>query len=145
MKYIAYGSNMMRRQMADRCPDAKLIGMGYLTGARLEFYLHATVEKTGNSRDRVPVAVWEISGADEASLDLYEGVRGGYYTKEVWPVTLSDGSEAEGLIYIMKRIRQSPPTDTYYYGIRDAYRDLGLDAQIPTVLQPALQRSLDRQ
>ena len=63
----------------------------------------------------------------------------------VWPVTLSDGSEAEGLIYIMKRIRQSPPTDTYYYGIRDAYRDLGLDAQIPTVLQPALQRSLDRQ
>ena len=39
MKYIAYGSNMVQEQMAVRCPDAKLIGTGYISGARLEFYL----------------------------------------------------------------------------------------------------------
>ena len=44
MKYIAYGSNMVQHQMAYRCPNAKLIGMGYLRNYRLEFYLHATVE-----------------------------------------------------------------------------------------------------
>ena len=89
MKYIAYGSNMVQEQMAFRCPDAKLIGMGYLEGARLEFYLHATVERTGKKRNRVPVAVWEISRADEISLDRYEGVAGGYYTKETFLLTMN--------------------------------------------------------
>ena len=46
MKYIAYGSNMSGEQMAVRCPGAKLVGTGILEGAQLEFYLHATVEKT---------------------------------------------------------------------------------------------------
>ena len=42
MKYIAYGSNMVEEQMAVRCPEARLVGTGYISGARLEFYLHAT-------------------------------------------------------------------------------------------------------
>ena len=144
MKYIAYGSNMVEEQMAWRCPDARLIGMGYLEGARLEFYLHATVERTGNKRNRVPVAVWEISKADERQLDLYEGVKGGYYGKETWPVIMNDGSRIEGMIYIMKMIRYAPPHSSYYYGIRDAYRKLGLGSKVRTVLEPALMRSLAR-
>ena len=39
MKYIAYGSNMVKEQMAYRCPGAKLIGTGYLPNHRLAFYL----------------------------------------------------------------------------------------------------------
>ena len=144
MKYIAYGSNMVEEQMAWRCPDAKLIGMGYLAGARLEFYLHATVERTGDKRNRVPVAVWELSRSDEISLDRYEGVSGGYYTKEIWPVIMNDGSQIEGLIYIMKMIRKAPPYSSYYCGIRDAYRKLGLSSKVKTVLEPALIRSLAR-
>ena len=144
MRYIAYGSNMVREQMDYRCPDAKLIGMGYIEGARLEFYLHATVEKTGNKRNRVPVAVWEISRKDEISLDRYEGVAGGYYGKEIWPVRMNDGSEINGMIYIMKLIRQSPPYADYYRGICGAYRKLGLAAKIRTVLEPALLRSFAR-
>ena len=35
MKYIAYGSNMIEEQMAYRCPDARLIGVGYLPGYQL--------------------------------------------------------------------------------------------------------------
>ncbi len=73
MKYIAYGSNMVKEQMEYRCPDAKLIGTGYIERARLEFYLHATVERSRIKRARVPVAVWEISGEDEQRLDRYEG------------------------------------------------------------------------
>ena len=143
MKYIAYGSNMVQEQMVHRCPDARLIGTGYLSGAQLEFYLHATVEKTGDQRNRVPVAVWEISDRDEKSLDRYEGFPS-YYTKERWPVRMSDGSQIDGMIYIMNMIRQSPPSSSYYRGIEDAYRKLGLRSQINTVLKPALERSLRR-
>lgn len=143
MKYIAYGSNMMQKQMAYRCPDAVLIGTGYISGARLEFYLHATVEKTGNEKDRVPVAVWEISKTDERYLDRYEGYPD-YYIREEWPVTMDDGSETTGMIYLMNRIRQSPPHNSYYEGIADAYRSLGLEEQIGTVLEPALERSRAR-
>ena len=144
MKYIAYGSNMVQEQMAYRCPDAKLIGTGYISGARLEFYLHATVEKTGDMRNRVPVAVWEISPKDERSLDRYEGFPS-YYTKESWPVHMNDGSQIDGMIYIMNMIRQSPPHSQYYDGIENAYRKLGLRSQINTVLKPALERSLQRE
>ena len=144
MLYIAYGSNMVKEQMAFRCPDATLVGTGRIEGARLEFYLHATVERTDDPAETVPVAVWEISELDESSLDLYEGVRGGYYTKETWPVLMDDGSRIEGLIYIMKLIRNSPPTRSYYNGIQNAYMELGLADQIRPVLEAALNRSLSR-
>ena len=143
MKYIAYGSNMVQEQMAYRCPDARLIGTGYIAGARLEFYLHATVEKTGDQRNRVPVAVWEINSKDEKNLDRYEGYPS-YYIKDTWTVHMNDSSEIEGMIYLMNMIRQSPPVRQYYEGIADAYRKLGLRSQIKTVLKPALERSLQR-
>ena len=130
MKYIAYGSNMVEEQMAVRCPEARLIGTGYISGARLEFYLHATVEKTGDKRNRVPVAVWEINDKDERSLDRYEGYPS-YYIKEEWPVHMIDGSEIR-------------PHTQYYDGIANAYRRLGLGSQIKTVLKPALERSIAR-
>ena len=143
MVYIAYGSNMVEDQMAFRCPEARLIGTGYISGARLEFFLHATVEKTNDRRNRVPVAVWEINDRDEKSLDRYEGFPH-YYVKETWTVHMDDGSEIEGMIYIMNMIRQLPPMNSYYQGIAEAYRRLGLRSQIKTVLQPALERSLAR-
>ena len=143
MKYIAYGSNMVQEQMAVRCPEAKLIGTGYISGARLEFYLHATVEATGDKRNRVPVAVWEINDRDERSLDRYEGYPS-YYGKERWTVHMTDGSEIDGMIYLMKMIRKSPPPEQYYAGIANAYRSLGLGSQIKTVLKPALERSIAR-
>ena len=143
MKYIAYGSNMVEEQMAVRCPSAKLIGTGYISGARLEFYLHASVEKTNDKRNRVPVAVWEINDADEQSLDRYEGFPS-YYVKDRWWVHMNDGSEIKGMIYLMNTIRNSPPHNMYYEGIANAYRKLGLSSQIKTVLKPALERSIAR-
>ena len=55
----------------------------------------------------------------------------------------SDPDDAKP-IDLMNRIRQSPPRDTYYEGIADAYRNLGLEEQIGTVLEPALERSRAR-
>ena len=144
MKYIAYGSNMVEEQMAYRCPNAKLIGTGQLPNHRLEFYLHATVERSRARGASVPVAVWEINEEDEQNLDYYEGFPK-YYTKHKRKVLMDDGSEIEGMIYIMKRIRPYPPTKEYYGGIKKAYEDLGISFEIEKVLLPALKRSLSRE
>jgi len=145
MNYIAYGSNMVQEQMAYRCPDARLIGMGYLPGAQLEFYLHATVERSQikSAPTRVPVAVWEICEADEQRLDRYEGYPG-YYIKAERTVYMTDGSEITGMIYLMNQKRVAPPTRDYYEGIRRAYLALGFRSEIEKVLEPALLRSLVR-
>ena len=143
MIYIAYGSNMSHEQMARRCPDARFISVGYISGARLEFYQHATVEATEDRRNRVPVAVWEIDRKGEDALDRYEGYPM-YYIKETWPVTMADGSQIKGMIYIMKLITHAPPAPRYYQGIADAYRDLGLERSIRSILRPAYERSLAR-
>lgn len=141
MKYIAYGSNMVAEQMAHRCPQARLIGTGFIPKARLEFYLHATVERSKIKTDRVPVAVWEISKADEKSLDRYEGFPN-YYTKDVWTVQMDGGSRIKGMIYLMNLKRKSSPTRDYYLGIRNAYDELGFSTEIRRVLLPALRRSV---
>ena len=143
MKYIAYGSNMVEEQMAHRCPGAKLIGTGHLPNHRLEFYLHATVERTRAHDAQVPVAVWEISKADEARLDIYEGFPS-YYIKAQRKVKLLDGSEIWGMIYLMNYLRVSPPACEYYDGIETAYMKLGFKDDIETVLMPALDRSWQR-
>ena len=143
MKYIAYGSNMVAEQMAHRCPGAKLIGTGYLPNHRLEFYLHATVERTRAHDSKVPVAVWEISKADEARLDIYEGFPS-YYIKVPRKVKMMDGSAIRGMIYLMNYLRISPPASEYYDGIETAYMKLGFTDDIETVLMPALDRSWQR-
>ena len=43
-KYIAYGSNLSVRQMAHRCPDARIIGMAAIQDWKLVFRTHATIE-----------------------------------------------------------------------------------------------------
>lgn len=143
MKYIAYGSNMAQDQMSRRCPDAKLIGTGYLEHAKLEFYLHATVERSQAKGARVPMAIWEIGKADEARLDVYDGFPS-YYIKAQRKVKLLDGSEIWGMIYLMNYLRVSPPACEYYDGIETAYMKLGFRDDIKTVLMPALDRSWQR-
>ena len=143
MKYIAYGSNMVEEQMAYRCPNAKLIGTGQLPNHRLEFYLHATVERSRAHEAGVPVAVWEINEEDEKNLDYYEGFPR-YYTKCKRTVLMDDGSRIEGMVYIMNMIRPLIPHASYYNGIRDAYEKLGIGFEIKRVLEPALNRSIKR-
>ena len=144
MKYIAYGSNMSENQMAFRCPNARLIGTGYLPNHRLEFYLHATVERRRVSGPGVPVAVWEIDEADEMRLDRYEGYPT-YYVKRRATVHMTDGSQIEGMLYQMNTFHGNLPPSHYYKGIRDAYLALGFGSEIDRVLVQAYMRARVRE
>lgn len=143
MLYIAYGSNMVESQMAQRCPDAKLIGTGYLEHRRLEFYRHATIRPAHEEDSRVPVAVWDVSERDAQSLDYYEGYPT-YYGRMRAIVTMRDGSQIRGTLYYMRERYNLPPRASYYKPIIQAYRELGFDSEIETVLMPAIHRAKER-
>lgn len=128
--YVAYGSNLHLEQMRFRCPDAKVFGTGVLKNYSLTFW--------GNSRGNgvatvlpgadtdVPVALWEISKADEASLDRYEGFPH-LYRKENIDVLMDDGTVVTGMVYLMNYGQPTYPSDYYYNVIASGYRSFGFD------------------
>ena len=74
--YLAYGSNLNLTQMRWRCPDARVLGTAEIADYRLLFKgsktgSYLTIEPFAGGK--VPVAVWEVSIADEERLDRYEG------------------------------------------------------------------------
>ena len=74
--YLAYGSNLNRKQMQMRCPGAKVIGTALLEGYELLFKgsktgFYLTIEpKTDGG---VAVAVWEVTAEAEQRLDSCDG------------------------------------------------------------------------
>ena len=130
--YIAYGSNLNQEQMAWRCPGAKVVAKSWLHDYALVFQgsrfgAHANVIPAKGSD--VPVVIWEIDKYDEMALDRYEGVRGGYYTKEYMTVEVA-GKMRKALIYIMTPHNYGIPADRYLETIAEGYKDFNLDIRI---------------
>lgn len=123
--YIAYGSNINLEQMAQRCPDAKVIGTAMLENYELEFRQVATVIPSEGAR--CPVLVWEISEQDEQRLDRYEGYPR-LYRKEEYEIELG-GRYVKGMAYLMNGGEICPPQLGYYYGILEGYEANGLDTE----------------
>ena len=128
MLYIAYGSNINLRQMAHRCPGARVVGPAELTGYDLLFRgsrynSHATVERlVGGS---VPVLLWEIDKAHEQALDVCEGWPN-VYRKQIKRVQF-EGKTRQGMMYVMNDADFGYPTTRYYATIREGYESAGFD------------------
>lgn len=128
--YIAYGSNMNIGQMADRCPDAKLLGVSQIDGYALEFHggrgAVATIVPQEDSR--VPVVLWEISERDERNLDRYEGFPR-LYVKQDFRVFLGK-RKVSAFAYIMASgYDVGIPSEYYYNTILEGYTDNGIDTK----------------
>ena len=67
MLYVAYGSNMNRRQMARRCPKARPLSGIWLEGWRLVMKRVADIEPDPHAL--TPAALWEITRSCERALD----------------------------------------------------------------------------
>jgi len=140
--YLAYGSNLNLEQMAHRCPTAKPVGPVVLKDYQLLFRgghggAVATVEPfKGKS---VPCLLWEITPADEAALDRYEGFPF-LYRKENIKVQLGK-KNIETMVYIMNEGRPLGTPSCYYYSvILDGYKSAGLDT---VTLKQAVQDSME--
>lgn len=112
----------------------ELLYKGSKTGA----YLTVEEKKGG----RVPVAVWEVTSADERNLDMYEGFPNFYYKKEFkLAITTPTGEKKKviAFVYIMHEERKlGIPTWNYIECCKDGYRDFGFD---PKYLDEAYDRS----
>lgn len=130
--YLAYGSNLNIKQMAQRCPTARVVGASEMKDYRLLFRgAHAasvaTVEPSKG--ESVPVLVWEVKPSDEASLDRYEGWPF-LYRKEMVQVKLK-GKSIKAFVYIMNEGRPlGQPSSYYYTTIMEGYKDAGFNLDI---------------
>ena len=119
MLYAAYGSNMNIEQMAYRCPNSKVVGKGMINDYKLKFSYHADIVKSAG--DCVPVVLWDVPEIDFYVLDIYEGVKGGYYKRVNLPVETSRGKK-NAIVYVMCGEHEFlMPSETYYLIIKHGY------------------------
>ena len=97
--YFAYGSNLWKQQMRDRCPACKEIGYGVLRGYRWIISQRGYANIVLSPADEVHGKVYMLTESDELSLDRYEGVSEGGYRKEIVPVVL-DGRSTPCMVYV---------------------------------------------
>jgi len=130
--YIAYGSNLNVRQMAKRCPSAKIVGSGMIQNWKLKFHTisgpaYATIIKSKG--DSVPVLIWEIDTASERALDRYEGYPR-FYVKKIINIKMDSGLVLKGMAYIMNnKSKPGTPTLDYLRTIYEGYYVNKLDIQ----------------
>ena len=121
--YIAYGSNLNLRQMANRCPDAVPIGTAMLKDWQLTFRGVATLEKVEGAA--APVGIWRITKDCEKALDRYEGYPS-LYRKEYLEIE-HNGDKVEVMVYLMNNGLPCMPSKYYLETIAEGYEDIGLD------------------
>lgn len=127
--YFAYGSNINLEQMAYRCPDASVVGPVTLEGWELLFRRGGFATIAPKEGEQVTGLLWSITRSCECSLDYYEGYPR-FYNKRMVTVRDSEGRSLSVMAYIMAERFREPmlPSDSYYNGILEGYRQNGLPA-----------------
>lgn len=132
----AYGSNLSKKQMRARCPDAIKVGPLIVDDCRLVF--RGVADVTYSPGDCTPGGLWDITEKDEQALDVFEGVAQGTYMKRIMPIRYK-GRNRKVLFYQMRISRGvMPPSEEYVARIAQGYRDFGLDL---ADLSAAIERS----
>lgn len=129
--YFAYGSNINLNQMAFRCPAATLICPVVLENYELTFRGGGVATIIPAEGKQVPGLLWELTPECEKALDHYEG-HPHYYGKEQITVTDKNGVEYNVMVYVMtpQFSRETVvPSEFYYKGIADGYRQNGMDTR----------------
>lgn len=133
MYYIAYGSNLNKKDMLVRCPDATLVGLGKLQNYTLTYRgnpgrAYLTIDPKEN--DFVRVALWDVSDRDKSSLDAYEDYPDLYDCFDE-NVIMEDGTSFKGFVYRMyESFPICRPSDAYMECCKQGYRDMGWDETI---------------
>jgi gamma-glutamylcyclotransferase (GGCT)/AIG2-like uncharacterized protein YtfP len=136
--YAAYGSNLDPRQMAHRCPHSPLRGTGWLTGWRITFggegwdgALPTLVEDPGS---QIFVALYDVTEADVASLDSWEGADQGLYRKVRVRVATLEGEQL-AWVYVLDDFEGGTPSALTLGILADAADAAGAPADYVTELR----------
>ena len=140
--YFAYGSNLDLEQMAQRCPDAEIVGPVRLENYELRFRGSGFATVAPKKGSVFYGLVWKLTPNCEQSLDRYEGYPR-HYTKETVTVKDAAGAEIPVMVYIMAEpyCRQPALPSPYYYRvIQRGFEANGLPVES---LQAAWDRTVD--
>lgn len=133
--YLAYGSNLHRKEMSQRCPEASCVGRAVLENYSLHFrgeigkaYLTIEMEEG----QRVPVGVWEVSALDEEALDRYEDFPHLYLKHELelefFPLEGGPSRKIRAFLYRMREGEKlNVPSEEYVARCLQGYHDFGFD------------------
>ena len=129
MYYFAYGSNLNKKQMLERCPDSKPRFVTTLRNYRLVFVGWSRQWRGGITSikpfrgERVLGALYELSDRDLRRLDSYEGYPGSYNRLKV-TVFDEDGEPVEAITYIKsQQSEETQPSKDYLSLVQQGYRD----------------------
>jgi hypothetical protein len=135
--YAAYGSNMDPAQMLRRCPSSPFAGTGWITGWRLTFgaeelgwegalatLVPAEDAGPGAGTAGVFVALYDLTEADERTLDAWEGADHGLYRKVRLRVHTLAG-DVVAYVYALDAFEGGLPSARYLGAIADAAEAAG--------------------
>ena len=132
MYYFAYGSNLDRKQMLERCPDSKPRFVATLPNYKLVVVGWSREWRGGVATlrtfrgEKVQGAVYEISDRDLRRLDSYEGYPGSANRLNV-TVFNEDGQAIQAVTYIKTgKVEETQPSLEYLSVIRRGYKDWGI-------------------
>lgn len=133
MYYFAYGSNLNKKQMLQRCPASKPKFSVVLPNYKLIFTGWSRLWKGGTASikpfrgEKVKGAVYEISETDLKKLDTYEDYPATYNRMNVI-VWTEDGDSLEAVTYIKKeQSAEAKPSREYIDVIQQGYRDWDIE------------------
>ena len=110
--YFAYGSNMHRAAMQERCRAARPIGPARLDG--YQFFIGAA--GWGSVRRKpggvVHGILWKLTPRDMAALHAYEWLDKGFYDLRWLPVR-AGARQVNAMIYLLRRRRTGTPKPGY--------------------------------
>ena len=96
--YFAYGANMNRAAMAERCPRSTPLGPAILARHRLAVMREGWLTAVRDANARVHGVLWDLALADVPALDRFEGLDAGLYVKAAQPVIAAKGPK-RALVY----------------------------------------------
>jgi hypothetical protein len=131
--YAAYGSNMDPAQMLRRCPSSPHTGTGWIRGWRLTFgaeeygwegALATLVPDDDPGGPGVFVALYDLTDADEQTLDAWEGADSGLYRRVHLRVHTLTGDDV-AYVYVLDAFEGGLPSARHMGGIADAAEAAG--------------------
>ena len=130
MYYFAYASNLNKKQMQERCPEAKPRFTATLHHYRLAFLGWSRNWRGGVASimpfrgERVSGGVWEVSESCLKRLDNFEGPT---YSRQNVKLNTELGELVEAITYVKtKELTEAKPSAEYLATIQQGYRDWGL-------------------
>ena len=132
MYCFAYGSNLNKKQMLERCPESKPEFVATLHNYKLVFvgwsrqWRGGVISIKPFRGGRVLGAVYEVSDSDLKRLDKYEGYPNDSNRLNV-TVLDEDGDAIDAVTYIKARqSEETQPSKEYLALLQQGYRDWGI-------------------